>query len=136
MECSTFIFFPGTCEEALAFYTGVFGGGVSGLMRVADTPMARMAPPEAAQKIMRAEFSGNGVHFFASDNMDPSVVPAGFALSVNAPDHTAAERVFSDLATGGEVRMPFADGPNEAGAKFGMLEDRFGIAWMVSSHDA
>jgi PhnB protein len=41
-----------------------------------------------------------------------------------------AERVFAELAEGGRIEMPV--GPAFVAARFGMLTDRCGIAWMVN----
>ena len=54
----------------------------------------------------------------------------GFALSVIVPDEGAAERAFNALAEGGKVEMPMAQ--TFWAPKFGMLEDWFGVGWMIS----
>ena len=51
----------------------------------------------------------------------------GFALSPNVP--TEADRLFKALAEGGEVQMPLAK--TFFSPRFGMVADRFGVAWMV-----
>jgi len=53
----------------------------------------------------------------------------GFALSLNAPDEAAAERLFASPAEGGEVRMALAR--TFFGARFGMVAEGFGVPWMV-----
>ncbi len=54
-------------------------------------------------------------------------------MSVYVPGEGAARarQVFDALAEGGQVTMPFA--PPFWGGHFGMLVDRFGVPWMVSS---
>jgi PhnB protein len=55
---------------------------------------------------------------------------AGFSISLNVDSIAEAERVFAALAEDGTVQMPL-----EAtfwAARFGMLVDRFGVAWMVN----
>ena len=54
----------------------------------------------------------------------------GFSLSVVVADEQKAEKVFNALADGGKVTMPLEK--TFWAAKFGMLEDRFGVGWMVS----
>lgn len=53
------------------------------------------------------------------------------SLMLRAPDAAAGDRVFAALADGGSVTMPL----DEAfwGERFGMLVDRFGIEWMITS---
>ena len=54
----------------------------------------------------------------------------GFSLSIIVPDEQKAESVFNALADGGKVTMPLEK--TFWAPKFGMLEDRFGVGWMVS----
>jgi len=46
------------------------------------------------------------------------------------PDEAEAERVFAALGEGGLVTMPLET--TFWAPKFGMLQDRFGVGWMVS----
>jgi len=45
-------------------------------------------------------------------------------------NETEAERVFAALGQGGLITMPLEK--TFWTAKFGMLQDRFGVTWMVS----
>jgi uncharacterized glyoxalase superfamily protein PhnB len=51
-------------------------------------------------------------------------------LWITVPDEAEADRVFAALADGGLTTMPLAK--TFWSPKFGMLVDRFGVAWMVS----
>jgi PhnB protein len=53
----------------------------------------------------------------------------GFSLTIEAKNAAEADRLFSALADGGEVRMPLAK--TFFSPRFGMLTDRFGVGWMV-----
>ena len=55
----------------------------------------------------------------------PSTLPAGFEDKV-----TQATRFFNALADGGHVKMPLAK--TFRSPCFGMVEDRFGVGWMVT----
>ena len=48
---------------------------------------------------------------------------------VAVADDATAERMFAALADGGQVHVPI--GPSFFATRFGMLADRFGVAWMV-----
>jgi PhnB protein len=50
-------------------------------------------------------------------------------LSLTTADPAEAERLFTALADGGQVRMPLA--PTFFSPCFGMVADRFGVGWMV-----
>ena len=52
-----------------------------------------------------------------------------FNISVNADSKEEANRIFKALAEGGTVKMELQD--TFWGSYFGMLEDKFGIQWMV-----
>lgn len=52
------------------------------------------------------------------------------SLSIGADSKEEADRIFNSLAAGGKITMPIAD--MFWGAYFGMLEDKFGFAWMVN----
>ena len=54
----------------------------------------------------------------------------GFALGLAVIDAAAAERLFSILSEGGQVLMPLAK--TFWSPLFGMVTDRFGVAWMIS----
>jgi PhnB protein len=133
MQLEPYIFFHGTCEEALNFYAKCLDGNIIGLNRFAGSPMEEHAPPEFREKIMHATFEAEGIRFMASDGR-PGTPPNGdddIALSLAMEDAARAQKIFSALAEGGTVSMEF----QEAfwGGKFGSLTDRFGIQWMVSA---
>jgi PhnB protein len=129
-----YLFFGGRCEEALDFYRATLGATVDILMRHKDSPEAAppgMLAPGFENKVMHTTFRIGDTVLMASDGCAASA-PAfnGFSLSLSVPTEAEADRVFSALTAGGEVRMP----PTKTfwSQRFGMLTDRFGIGWMVS----
>ena len=54
---------------------------------------------------------------------------SGFSLSLTAANESEADRLFGALAEGGQVTMPL--GKTFWSPRFGMLNDRFGVGWMV-----
>ena len=133
MQIENYLFFNGNCEEALEFYAKALGGKVTALMRYEGTPMDKELPPGYGRKIMHSNFEAEGARFMASDGMPGQPAPqyGGFSMSVYVPkDVEKARKVFDALAAGGKVTMPFA--PPFWGGHFGMLNDKFGVPWMVS----
>ena len=127
-----YIFFYGRCAEALEFYKSVFGGSYE-MMRVGDTPVASQMPPDAANRVMHASFTADGIAFMASDGrdvkpVDPDAGNVSVALSLD--DAARGERIFNALAAGGTISMPI----DAAfwGGRFGMVADKFGTEWMVT----
>ena len=135
MQIAPYLFFNGQCEEALEFYAQALAGRVTALMRYQGSPMANdQMPPDWHHKVMHANFQAEGAEFMASDGMPgmPAPIYGGFAMSVYIPKDVATARSrFEALADGGKVTMPFA--PPFWGGHFGMLIDRFGVPWMVST---
>ena len=132
MAVQPYLFFDGTCEEALAFYRRALGAEIVMMMRWKDSPdsAACQQNPANADKVMHASFRIGGSEVMASDgNCQGQAKFEGFALSLTPPDEAEAERLFNALADGGQVRMPL--GQTFFSTCFGMVADRFGISWMV-----
>jgi PhnB protein len=133
MRLEPYIFFYGRCEEALAFYKSVLNGDYE-LQRVGGSPAAEHMPPGSENRVMHASFRAGDMRFMASDGREEkSVDPdaGNISLSIETDDTAAGDRIFNALAEGGKVSMPM----DAAfwGGRFGMLVDRFGIEWMVTS---
>jgi PhnB protein len=129
---STYIFFNGTCAEAIRYYELTLGGKIETLMTQADTPDAEKMPPSMAQKIVHARLNIDGVALMASDWMSSEPYPGmhGYSLSLAYPTADQAKRIFAALAEGGAVHMPFQETFWAEG--FGMLADKFGTPWMIN----
>jgi len=131
MSVQPYLFFGGRCEEALEFYRSALGAEIVMLSRFKDAPDPGMSQPATAEKIMHASFRVGETLLMASDGRcegEPQF--EGFSLSIVVPDEGVAERAFNALAEGGKVEMPLAQ--TFWAQKFGMLEDRFGVGWMIS----
>jgi len=131
MQVEPYLFFEGRTEEALEFYKKALGAKVEMMMRNRESP--EPPPPgmnAPADKIMHASFTIDGGRVMASDGMcsgKPSF--GGFSLAVTKNTKQDAERAFNALAEGGKVTMPLTK--TFFSPAFGMLTDRFGVAWMV-----
>jgi len=129
-----YLFFGGRCDEALAFYRKALGAEVDMLMRHKESP--EPPPPGVLssgwdEKVMHATFRIGGTTLMASDGCSPEDGKfSGFSLALNVATETEADRTFSALADGGQVKMPLTK--TFWSPKFGMLQDRFGIGWMIS----
>ena len=125
------ICFYGRTAEALEFYAPIFGGTYN-VMKFSDGPNNCNMPPESVNDIMHAEFNAPGVSFMANDGMDRHVQAAGsITLALNGTDVEKGKRIFEALSEGGTVIAPLE--PQFWGAHFGLVTDRFGVAWMVNA---
>lgn len=127
-----YLFFDGKCEEALEFYQHALGASVTMLMRFKDSPEPPKpgCTPADLNKVMHAQFQIGETVVMASDGRatgNPKF--EGFALSLSLPTTAAVEKAFNALSAGGKVEMPLAK--TFFSASFGMVEDKFGVFWMV-----
>jgi PhnB protein len=131
MSVQPYLFFGGRCEEALEFYRSALGAEVEMLSRFKDAPETGMAQPGMEDKVMHASLRIGETILMASDGRcDGEPRFDGFSLSIIVSNEEQAESVFNALAEGGEVTMPLEK--TFWAPKFGMVEDRFGVGWMVS----
>ena len=135
MQIQPYLFFDGSCEQALQFYQRTLGAKVELMMRYKDNPEPPppgMVPPGYDDKVMHATVRiGDSTVMAADDCTGGSPKPQGYALSLNAADPAEAKRRFDALADGGEVTMPMQK--TFWSPAFGMLRDRFGVHWMVTA---
>ena len=133
---NAYIFFDGTCAEAMRFYERALGGKIEMMMTHAQSPEAAKSPPGSADRILHARLVIDGHALMASDSMvgHPYGGMKGFSLSLDYPTVADGKRIFDALAAGGQVTMPFAKTFWAEG--FGMLVDRYGTPWMVNVETA
>jgi PhnB protein len=129
MALTPYLFFDGTCEQALDFYRDALGAETVSLMRYKDGPPMEGVPAEHANRVMHASVRIQGSDVMASDG--PTQPFQGFSLSLSAPDAEAGQKLFDKLAAGGQVTMPY--GKTFWTSGFGMCKDKFGVPWMVNA---
>ena len=131
-QLDSYLFFNGTCADAMRFYERTLGGKLEMMMTHAQSPMAGQTPPGSADRILHARLVIDGRVLMASDSMvgQPYEGMKGFSLSLIYPTVAEAKRAFDALAAGGKITMPL-DKTFWAEA-FGMLVDRFGTPWMIN----
>jgi len=127
----SYLFFNGNCAEAMRFYQKTIGGQMVSMMSYGESPDPEQCGAEGKDRIMHSHLLIDGRNLMASDAPpgQPMPAPGGFALSLNYPSASEAGKVFDALAQGGKVTMPM--GKTFWIESFGMLTDRFGVAWMV-----
>ena len=128
MQLSNYLFFTTHCEAALAFYEECDFGRAAIIARYGDNGMP--VRNEAMRgKVMHAQFTGPGVHFYASDNDDAEPM-RGSAMMFTLEDRAQTDRLFAKLSQGGRVTTPL--GMQPWGDYYGKLTDRFGVQWMLN----
>lgn len=138
MKINAYLMFDGQCEAAFNFYAECLGGKLERLMRYAEAPdnACGELPADYQQRIMHACLTVGDQLLMASDSAPPYVYEGikGCSISLNVDSVAEAERLFSALATRGEVQMPMQQ--TFWATRFGMLIDQFGVSWMVNCEPA
>jgi len=131
-QINAYLFFDGTCADAMRFYERVLGGKIVMMMTHAESPVANQAPLGNADRILHATLKLGDNMLLASDAMagQPYEGMKGFSVSFGCPTAAEAKRVYDLLADGGRVTMPM-DKTFWAEA-FGMLVDKFGTPWIIN----
>ena len=133
MRCHTYLAFNGNCEEAMNFYKDVLGGEIEMMNRFTDMPPeVCIVPDEAKNLVMHCTLNFSGCVLMGSDTIESDKYKQGnnSAISINTGEEEAYA-IFNGLSQGGTILMPFEDA--FWGGKFGMVHDRFGVQWMVTS---
>jgi len=128
-----YLAFDGNCAEAMRYYEKVLGGTIRVMMSAAQSPIADKMPKEFAHRILNAQLELPGGGFLYAGDTPPHIPYEGIkgvTLALNYATVEEAESVFNKLAEGGKVTMPFS--PTFWAKKFGMLVDKYGVAWVIN----
>jgi PhnB protein len=133
MQIQPYLFFEGRCDEAIEFYHKALGAEIMTLMRYKDSPEPAkpgMLPPGTDNKVMHSSFKIGDTTVMASDGRCSGKPEfKGVSLTLTVSGESEAERLFSALGEGGQVRMPLSK--TFFSSRFGMVADRFGVSWMI-----
>lgn len=123
-----YLFFAGTCKDALRFYEYALDGRIGNLLHYKDIPGTE---PEFGERVLNSSFHAENIHFMASDNHDEAETPANrVELCLNFTSAESIETAFARLSEGGTVVSPLED--TFWNARFGVCIDKFGIKWMFN----
>jgi PhnB protein len=126
--------FSGNTEEAFNFYKKVFGGHFSMLQRFKETPEAGKVAENEKEKLMHVSLPIGKVNtLMGTDALESQgwklTQGNNLSLSVETESKKEADKIFKGLSDGGKVTMPQTE--TFWGSYFGMVNDKFGIQWMV-----
>jgi PhnB protein len=131
MQLRAHLTFPGTCEDAFGVYMRVLGGTNLAVVRYGDTPAATDVPDHFRDKLVHATLTVGQYQLLGAD-IDPDQYqqPPGFYVLFSAATAADAERIFAQLADGGDVKMPLQ--ATFWSPAFGVVIDRFGTPWEIT----
>jgi len=125
------LIFNGQCDAAFTLYQQCLGGTVTFRLVWGDSPMADQAPAEWHDKILHATLQVGSMAFCGADVLPGGYQrPQGFQVQLNLDDVAAAERIFTQLAEGGEVTVSLQQ--TFWAQRFGAVVDRFGVPWSIN----
>lgn len=132
MPTHPYIHFQGQCAQALAFYADVFGGTGLQIMRYAEGPGATPTWT-SSDRVMHGQLAIGDGTLMASDfppgtEGDPQ---KGFSVMQTAPDVARGKAIFDRLTEGGTIIDAFK--PTIFSPGFGMVQDKFGTHWIIST---
>ena len=132
MKINHYLFYDGNCEEAFKWYAKIFGVDNLYMQRFRDIPGESPFSKDMDDKVMHVALSLEGGCLMGSDDLTENYQkPTGMAVSLNFDNVEEARGIFEKLSEGGTVRMKFE--PTFFSPGFGVLEDKFGIPWMVNT---
>ncbi len=136
---STYLNFPGTAEEAVAFYGTVFGTEPSvPLQRFGDMPGGPGAPElsdEEKAMVLHVELPILAGHVIMATDLLESMgqvrrVGNNTTLNLEPDTREEADRLYAALSEGGTDATGLD--PMPWGSYWGTCLDRFGVRWMFN----
>jgi PhnB protein len=133
-----YINFSGQCQQALTFYEKALNGKVIARQTYGQAPQAISGANPS--HIMYAEFQADGIYFMANDGINSSAESesgsglnnrtSSITLNITFSHQQEQKIVFDALCDNGKITMPLSN--TFWGARFGIVEDQFGISWMLN----
>ena len=128
MKMNAYVNFRGNCAEAIKYYETHLGAKLGMMMTHAQSPEASRVGPDWKDAVLHAQLTIGGAELMAADIPNAEPMRSAY-LTLRTDSDSEAERVFSALSDGGRIFMPIQE--TFFASRFGQLQDRFGINWMI-----
>ncbi|WBX74555.1 VOC family protein [Tenacibaculum pacificus] len=133
MKTNSYLHFNGNCKEAMSFYADILGGDITMLIQFNEAPESKNFPKEISDLTMHSTLEIGDMAIQASDFFSTTEsfnAGTNFAISLNFEDEDEVVTIFNGLSEGGAIIKPLEE--SFWGGKSGVLQDQFGIRWMLS----
>ena len=128
MKLNTYVNFDGKCADACDYYQQHLGGQVGMMITHGQAPMPSQLGEDWKDAVLHARIAIGDNELFAADI--PAAEPMRSAyLTLRVDSDAEAERIYAALSDGGRVLMKMED--TFFASRFGQVQDRFGINWMI-----
>ncbi len=129
-KLNPYISFRDNARQAMEFYHSVFGGTLS-----MNTFKEFQASPDPSEddKLMHAQIdTPGGLTLMGSDVPNSMEYQEGarITITLSGEDEAELRGYFEKLSDGAAIEQPLEKAP--WGDIYGMLEDKFGVHWMVN----
>ncbi len=124
-----YLIFDGNARDAMTFYADLLGAELT-VQSFKDAGMA--SGPDSEDRVIHARLSKGSMVLMASDTMPgvPFIKGNNFHISLECEGLEEIEKLFNAFGEGGHVAMALAD--TFWGARFGMVNDKYGVGWMFN----
>ena len=125
-----YLSFKDTARAAMEFYKSVFGGELT-VSTFGDYGMP--VEPAEKDKVMHAQLiTATGFWLMGADTPGHMAYTPGtnFSVSLSGDDDAELRGWWDGLSAGATITQPLEMAP--WGDSFGMLTDKFGVAWLVN----
>ena len=129
-DLNPYLSFRTEARQAMEFYQSVLGGELD-ISVFGDFP-GMVQDPSQNDLVMHGQLTTpDGLVLMASDTPEGMTYekPQGISVSLSGNTQRVTQQVWDKLSDGATITMPLDVPP--WGGTFGMLVDRFGIAWML-----
>ena len=130
IQLNPYLSFRDNAREAMEFYHSVFGGDLT-ISTFAEFQASQS--PEEDNLVMHSALTvPGGISLMASDTPRRMAYTPGndVSLSFNGNDAETLHRYWDGLSDGATITQPLVAA--QWGDDFGMLTDKFGVAWLFS----
>ncbi len=130
-DVGTYVFLPGTTEEAFEFYRSAFGTDYAGngLMRYSDAPDNAGVPDDQADMVMHVGLPILGDHLLMGTDSHEHALGNNVTIMLMPDSKEEADELFAKLSEGGSDLQPMDD--MFWGDYWGSFIDKFGIGWQI-----
>ncbi len=127
----TYLFLPGTTEEAFSFYKSAFGTDYAGngLMRYSDAPDNAGVPDDQAHLVMHVSLPILGDHMLMGTDSHDHAAGNNVTIMLMPDSKEEADDLFAKLSKGGSDLQPMDD--QFWGGYWGSFIDKHGIGWQI-----